>query len=186
MGNTQTKDTEPVRERVRRVNKSYRALEVERMKNAELRKENNKPIKSEEQAKRSIGTQKGKFITNCIQAVLNNDEDLHLKYNTNTIQFVKKIIENAEKGNAGIITEILNRTEGKVKDQLEITPLMNLSPSQEEMRQLENQFTIKDKKKIAQEIAQNLTGQEDIESVRDIPSEEPESHTVKLVQAESK
>lgn len=120
--------------------RSAEILNKEEMTLQETREYNKKPITNSRNAKISEGTQEGKFITNCLKAYLNNDEGFDY-YPPRIQEFVKKIVEHANKGNSSLVDITLNRTEGKVKDVVDVNMNMSdLRPDQAEIEEQDNQF----------------------------------------------
>ena len=108
-------------EKRRKQFESKRHKQVEKeMKLAETREKNKQPITDEETAKRSIGTQKGKFLSDAIKAYIRGDEEyLDNNCSDRLKDYVKMMYDNA-KTNSSFIQEINNRIEGKVKDEIVI------------------------------------------------------------------
>jgi hypothetical protein len=92
-------------------------LKEQVMTNKELREENRKPITDEMTAKISLGTQQGKFISEALRLYIAGEEEKFNKYSDRVKEFVKKVYENSLTNN-NQAQELMNRIEGKVKDEV--------------------------------------------------------------------
>lgn len=116
---------------------------VEMMENShlqEIREEKKKPVTNPDTLKRSQAAENGKFITNALKAYLNGSDSFST-YPIRIQEFVKSIVKNAIKGNSSLVDITLNRTEGKVKDVVDVNMNMSdLRPDQAEIEEQDQQF----------------------------------------------
>ena len=109
--------SEWIQRRERNRSNRYKENQIKDMTNKELREENNKPITGETE-NRSRAIQTGKFISEALKIYISGDDERFKKYSDRIKKLVKTIYENAINGNASMFQEMLNRLEGKVKDEV--------------------------------------------------------------------
>jgi hypothetical protein len=149
------------------------------MTNQELREQNNQPLPTEDLNKRRNAALQGKFITNCLIATLHDNQE-QLKYYPDKIkEIVKSIIDNAKNGNSSMMDQLLNRCEGKVKEQIDIGLKLNeLRPNQLESKELDNQF-----KEIPYQAAQIDSGDDLSKGIDKSIAENTEAHSVEYMKS---
>ena len=111
-----------------------------KMTNKELREENNKPITGETE-NRSKAIQTGKFISEALKIYISGDEERFNKYSDRLKKLVQTIYQNSIEGNNSTVQEMLNRVEGKVKDEIIIeNKIAQHVPNQEKKEQIVGKF----------------------------------------------
>lgn len=113
---TNTNKSEWLQRRQR--NRSNRYISEQKMTRAEERENQNKPYPNEKSAKIGIGTSQGKFISACLNAYIAGETEKFERYSDKTKELVRKMFELSKNGNASAMQEMLNRVEGKVKDEI--------------------------------------------------------------------
>lgn len=123
----------------------YRSKRYIKMTNAEVRKENNKPITDQETINRSKAIQKGTMITSCLQAYINNNDKLYNSFSDRIKEIVQTIYRNAvNDGNYNYMTMLIDRNDGRVKEVIDVTShTKDLAPTQAEEEQLDDKFSNK-------------------------------------------
>lgn len=90
------------------------------MTRAEERENQSRPYETIEAAKRGIGTSQGKFISACLQAYIEGDEIKFNRYSDRTKRLVQKMYDDAINGSSAHTDQVLNRAEGKVRDEIHV------------------------------------------------------------------
>jgi hypothetical protein len=84
------------------------------------------------------------FISQCLKAYINGNDNLFNTFSIRTQELVKSIYNAAISGNNPMLDQLLNRIEGKVKETIDLTTsIKSLQPTQEEQQALDNRFKIK-------------------------------------------
>jgi hypothetical protein len=111
------------------------------MTNQELRQQHSQPLPTDDLNKRRNAAMQGKFITNCLIATLQDNKETLEYYPDKIKEIVNSIIENAKNGNSSMMDQLLNRCEGKVKEQIEVGLKLNeIRPNQTETELLDDKF----------------------------------------------
>jgi hypothetical protein len=127
---------------------------------AKLREENNKPLTNPETINRSKAIQRGKAITSCLQAYIDNNETAFNSYSDRMQKLVKTIYDKAIDGNPSYLNTAVERYEGKVKEVVDISHSTgDIAPNQEEQSKLDDQFSNKSymKQEVIEEAEQTST-----------------------------
>ena len=109
--------SEWIERRERNRSKQYLKYKKKQMTNKELRKENNKQITGQTE-NRSRAIQTGKFVSEALKYYIAGDEERFNTYSDRLKILVKTIYNNSIEGNNSTIQEMLNRLEGKVRDEV--------------------------------------------------------------------
>ena len=103
----------------RELYRSKRYIPEKDMTNKELREENNKPITGQTET-RSRAIQTGKFVSEALKVYISGDEEKFKTYSDRLQKLVQTMYKNSIEGNNSTVQEMLNRLEGKVRDEIHV------------------------------------------------------------------